>query len=71
MNTAREQAEAEVGKLMPSKVAVLVKYRDGRKKARLAHDLIRSGVNQQVHLPERIVLPRIGDVVVAMRELAA
>ena len=70
MNATRQQAEEQVGKIMPSKVAVLVKYRDGRKKVRLIHDLSRSGVNINVDLPERIVLPRICDVVQAMRELA-
>jgi len=31
--------------------------------SRFIHDLSRSGVNQQVFLPERVVLPRLMDVV--------
>ena len=51
--------------LVPSKIAVIVKKRvDGSTKVRLVHDLSRSGVNHRVRLPERVVLPRLGDVMV-------
>ena len=49
--------------LVPSKIAVIVKLKpDGTQKVRLVHDLSRSGVNHKVHLPERVVLPRLADV---------
>ncbi len=53
-----------------SKVAVLTKERpDGTTKARLIIDLLRSGVNGEVKLPERVVLPRLSDLVDSMLDL--
>jgi hypothetical protein len=47
-----------------SKVALIVKEKpDGTHKTRLIIDLLRSGVNGDVVLPERVVLPRIADFV--------
>ncbi len=42
--------EATVGKLHPSRVACLVKQKDGSTKARLIHDLRRSGINRLIGL---------------------
>ena len=51
------------GKVAVSKLACIVKVRkDGSVKARLVIDLRRSGVNRCVRLSERVVLPRIKEV---------
>jgi hypothetical protein len=48
-------------------VAVLVKEaKDGTLKVRLIHDLRRSGVNARIKVRERLVLPRIADLVEAI-----
>ncbi|CAK0883204.1 unnamed protein product, partial [Prorocentrum cordatum] len=53
-----------------SKVALLVKTReDGSTKARIIIDLLRSGVNGGVALPERVVLPRLSDLTAAVLDL--
>jgi hypothetical protein len=65
----RAAMEEAVGPSTPSKVGVIVKEKGGRVKVRLIHDLSRSGVNQQVTLPERIVLPRLSDVVANLLKL--
>jgi hypothetical protein len=60
------QAELEQycgGPLWPSKVGVLVKEKQGINKVRLIHDLSRSGVNHLISLPERVVLPRLSEVI--------
>ena len=52
-----------VGPCILSKVGVLVKTKNAKAKVRLIHDLSRSGVNHRIRLPERVVLPRLSDVV--------
>ena len=53
-----------------SKVAILVKERpDGSVKSRLIIDLLRSGVNGDVVLPERVILPRLKDYVEGIVDL--
>ncbi len=55
-----------------NKLAVLSKTKsDGTVKHRLVWDLRRSGVNLAVKQGERVVLPRLSDVVADLRELAA
>ena len=50
--------------VLVSKLAVIVKDReDGTKKVRLVLDLRRSGYNHFVKCEERIVLPRLKDLV--------
>ena len=46
-----------------SKMACLVSEKDGRIKIRLIHDLRRSLVNSQVSEEERLVLPRLSDLI--------
>ena len=53
----------KVGPCILSKVGILVKTMNGNAKVRLIHDLSRSGVNHRIRLPERVVLPRLTDVV--------
>ena len=56
--------EHKYGKLVPSAIGVIVKQKPGaKKKVRLVHDLRRSLVNAQIWCPERLVLPRLRDVV--------
>ena len=51
------------GNVVVSKVAAITKLReDGTTKLRLIIDMLRSGVNAHVRLHERIVLPRIVDL---------
>ena len=55
-----------------NKLALLSKTKsDGTVKHRLVWDLRRSGVNLAVKQGERVVLPRLSDVVADLRELAA
>lgn len=55
--------ESRHGPLELSRVGVLVKVKNNKKKVRLIHDLSRSGINQKVRLPERVVLPRLRDII--------
>ena len=56
--------EAKYGRLIPSAIGVVVKQKPGaKKKVRLVHDLRRSLVNEQIACPERLILPRLRDVV--------
>eukprot|EP00971_Amphidinium_carterae_P349156 6490871-Amphidinium_carterae.1 len=66
---SRAAAERVVGALVPSRVAAVVKRKSGRVKTRLVHDLRRSGVNATLKVPERVVLPRLGDVLEATLDL--
>ena len=51
------------GSCVVSKLACIIKVkRDGRTKIRLVIDFRRSGVNGHVKAAERVVLPRIADV---------
>ena len=59
----RETLEARVGPLVPSAIGVVVKNKAGVRKLRLVHDLRRSLVNQHILTSERIVLPRMSDLV--------
>ena len=58
-----EMLEAKVGKAVYSKIGVIAKLKGEKLKVRLIHDLKRSGANQLVQTTERIILPRITDVV--------
>ena len=58
-----EQAEGHFDKPVISKLGLIIKEKlDGAKKRRVIVDALRSGANQQARCPERIVLPRPGDV---------
>ena len=52
-----------VGKLRPARIAVLVKQTGEAKKVRIIHDLRRNGSNALVSFHERLVLPRLRDVI--------
>lgn len=53
-----------------SRLALSTKVKDtGAKKLRVTIDLFRSGGNARAKVPERIILPRISDVVASLREL--
>ena len=52
-----------MGEAVYSKIGVIAKQKDDKLKVRLIHDLKRSGANQLVRTSERIVLPRISDVI--------
>ena len=58
----REALEAKVGLATVNRIGVIAKIRAGVEKLRLIHDLRRSGVNQRVKCKERLVLPRISDL---------
>ena len=60
-----------MGKPVLSRVGVIVKCKGNKTKVRLVHDLSRSGVNHLIRLPERIVLPRLSDIIDAARDLLA
>ena len=57
--------------MVPSRVGVLVKQKGDKCKVRLTHDLSRSGVNHRIRLPERVVLPRLSDVIKSTAALLA
>ena len=58
------EVEAAIGKVVVSKVAAILKQKeDGSVKVRVIIDMLRSLVNACVKLSERIVLPRLMDVV--------
>ena len=57
------EAEAKYGKVVCSRIGVVEKWKHGEQKLRLIHDLRRSGVNQQVVMTERVILPRISDLI--------
>jgi hypothetical protein len=57
---------SQLGPVVVSKMAAIVKERgDGTMKLRLITDMLRSGVNAFVKLSERIVLPRLYDMIEA------
>ena len=65
-----EEVTARWPGAIASKVAVLTKPReDGSTKVRLIIDLRRSGGNAEVDLPERVVLPRLADLINGMIDL--
>ena len=55
----REDIEQDVGPLQLAKIAVVVKG----EKVRLIHDMRRNGTNSKVTFQERLVLPRVKDIV--------
>ena len=61
----RAELEHWVGTLQLAKIAVLVKGT----KIRLIHDLRRNGTNARVTFRERLVLPRVDDLITAIMEL--
>ena len=69
MAQSRSDLEQIHGTLVPSRIAVLVKEKEGVQKVRLIHDLRRSGINSRLCLPERVVLPRINDVTRSVLDL--
>eukprot|EP00435_Cladocopium_sp_Y103_P039159 s1436_g10.t1 len=62
-STDLRSLEQKYGPLVQSSIGVIVKYKKGVKKVRLAHDLRRSCVNDTICFAERLVLPRLRDVV--------
>ena len=58
-SASRDELEHEVGALQLAKIAVIVKG----EKVRLIHDMRRNGTNSKVVFHERLVLPRLRDVV--------
>ena len=60
--STREELESRFGPLVPSRMAAIVKEKGDKVKVRLVHDLRRSGINSKITLSERVVLPRISDV---------
>ena len=64
------EVEAALGKVVVSKVAAILKQKeDGSVKVRVIIDMLRSLVNSCVKLSERIVLPRLMDVVTDLLEM--
>ena len=57
------EAEHVHGKVTISKVGAVVTTKNGKKKVRLIHDLRRSLVNTEVVIKERLVLPRLSDLI--------
>ena len=52
------------GQVVVSRLACIVKLRDdGSKRVRIIIDMLRSGLNYFIKLEERLVLPRLRDVV--------
>ena len=52
------------GQVVVPRLACLVKLRDdGSKRVRIIIDMLRSGLNYFIKLEERLVLPRLRDVV--------
>jgi hypothetical protein len=60
---SREALEATFGPLILSRMGAILSMKDGRKKLRLIHDLKRSLVNAKVTICERLVLPRLADLI--------
>ena len=70
MGQEEEPLEKEVGPLWPSRIGVIVKRASkGMLKVRLIHDLRRSGVNAKIRLRERLVLPRISNIIESILDL--
>ena len=62
---SRDELEREVGTLHLAKIGVIVKGT----KMRLIHDLRRNGTNARVTFQERLVLPRLKDLVAGIMDL--
>eukprot|EP00972_Heterocapsa_arctica_P026392 3886261-Heterocapsa_arctica.AAC.1 len=68
---SREHAMAAFADGSFSRLALILKTRlDGTSKARIIVDMLRSGANSRSFVPERIVLPRVCDVTVDVKDLA-
>lgn len=61
----------EIGAFILNKLGVVVKYKGDVKKARIIWDLRESRVNQKCNQGERVVLPRLLDVVSDLKALIA
>ena len=57
------EAEKIHGRIDYSRISVVAKWKEDRQKLRPIHDLRRSGVNQRVQIKERVILPRISDLI--------
>ena len=58
-----ETVRAELGQVFLNKLGVIVKHKAGVKKGRIIWDLRESKVNQRCDQAERVILPRLLDVV--------
>ncbi|CAL1127091.1 unnamed protein product [Cladocopium goreaui] len=66
----KEEAKQNFHRAIMSRLALITKVKDtGVKKHRIISDLLRSGGNDRARVPERIILPRISDVVGSLRDL--
>jgi len=66
----KDEARQNFYRATLSRLALITKIKDsGAKKLRVIIDLLRSGGNGRARVPERIILPRISDVVASLREL--
>ena len=52
-----------------TKMACIIKQKSGKEKVRVIVDMRRSGINGQMRVEERVVLPRITDVAASLHEL--
>jgi len=50
-------------------MACISKQKSGKEKVRVIVDMRRSGINGQMRVEERVVLPRITDVAASLHEL--
>eukprot|EP00971_Amphidinium_carterae_P075312 1488307-Amphidinium_carterae.1 len=67
---SRRAASDAFGLLVPSRIAAVVKPKSGGGViTRLVHDLRRSGVNSRAKCPERVVLPRLMDPMLAALDM--
>ena len=58
-----KHAEKHHKGIVVSKMGAVVTVKDGHKKVRVIHDLRRSLVNAKIRIAERLVLPRMSDVI--------
>ena len=66
----KDEARQNFHRATMSRLALITKVKEsGAKKLRVIIDLLRSGGNSRARVPERIILPRISDVVASLREL--
>ena len=62
-HATEQELEQAYGSVTYSRIGVISKIKGSAQKLRLIHDLRRSGINQRVVMKERIILPRVCDVV--------
>ena len=66
----KDEAREHFRRAILSRLALITKVKEsGAKKFRIIIDLLRSGGNDRAGVPEKIVLPRVSDVVGSLREL--